>query len=160
MLQEIVWLWWHRNVRDQKGERDRLPNQMQNKLSRAQKLKNERIMLDGKVLFTTLSLPRLLILLMTTLMPELWPSLACHSGGAGFNKACVLWTLRDRCKLCGCCCVPRACHHSAVLFLNSSVPQSNKLMLLTHRLTLFDVESIGLLKSKSISPSINWVLCL
>ena len=111
-------------------------------------------------MFTTVSLPCPLILLMTTLIPELWPSLARHSGGADFNEACVLWTLRDRCKLCGCCCVPRACHHSAGLFLNTLEPQSNKLMLLTDRLTLFDVESIGLLKSESISPSINRVFCL
>ncbi len=44
--------------------------------------------------------------------------------------------------------------------LNISVPQSNRLMLLTDRLTLFDVESIDLLKSKSVSPSINWFFCL
>lgn len=56
--------------------------------------------------------------------------------------------------------MPRACHHSAAMFLNISVPQSNRLMLLTGRLTLLDVESIDLLKSKSISPSINWFSCL
>lgn len=56
--------------------------------------------------------------------------------------------------------MPRACHHSAVLFYNISVPQLNKLMLLTDRLALFDVESIGLLKSKSVSPSINGFFCL
>lgn len=77
------------------------------------------------------------MLLMTTLIPEVWPWLACHSGGAGFNEACVLWTLRDPSKLCGCCCMPRACHHSAVLFLNISAPQSNKLMPLTDRLYSF-----------------------
>lgn len=115
---------------------------------------------EGQVLFTIPSLPHPLILLKTTLIPELWPWLAHHSGGTGCNEACVLWTLRDHSKLCGCCCVPCACHHSAVLFMNISVPQSNKLMLLINRLTLSDVESIGLLKNKSISPSINSFFCL
>lgn len=56
--------------------------------------------------------------------------------------------------------MPRACHHSAVLFFNISVPQSDKLMLLTNRLTLLLLELIGLLKSKSIGPSINRFFCL
>lgn len=56
--------------------------------------------------------------------------------------------------------MPRACHHSAGLFLNISEPQSNKLMLLADWLTIFHAESIGLLESKSISPSINCFFCL
>lgn len=92
---------------------------------------------------------------MTTLFPELWPWLAGHSRGAGFNETYVLWTLRDLCKLCG----SAVCHVPVIIqqcrFLNFFVPQSNKLMLLTDRLILFDVESIDLLRSKSISLTIN-----
>lgn len=46
---------------------------------------------------------------------------------------------------------------SRVVFWTFSVPQSNKLMPLTDGLTVCDVESIGLLKSESIGPSMNCV---
>lgn len=58
------------------------------------------------------------------------------------TRLCVLWTMRDLSKLCACCCGPRACHLSTVLFHFCASP-------------LFDVRSICLLKTKSISPSIN-----
>lgn len=71
------------------------------------------------------------------------------AGVQTLTRPLVLWTLRDRCRLCGRCCVPRACHHSVGLFLN--IYFSVKM----HRLPLSHIESVDVSKSKAINQSIN-----
>lgn len=93
---------------------------------------------------------------MTTLIPELWPWLARHSGDLGFNEALcfmnpegslqAVWML-----LCATC----LSSFSSVVSEHFCASIRQACASERQACFIFDVRSIGLFKTKSISPSLN-----